>query len=129
MSSIKSAADLTEVYQPIRKLLYKYSLGLLVREEIDNRFELMGDRKVRFIGRDYETMFFASAVIQKSFVGFYFFPIYTHPSHFKNLSDPLRKCLKGKSCFHIKKTDENLLIQIEEILDEGFSLYKREGFI
>jgi len=41
----------------------------------------------------------------------------------------LRKLLKGKSCFHIKKLDENLVNQIETALKEGLNYYKMQGAI
>jgi len=56
-------------------------------------------------------------------------PIYVDKS-LKELLDPeLLKLLKSKSCFHIKKLDDNLEAQIEKALTIGFELYKEKGWI
>jgi hypothetical protein len=39
------------------------------------------------------------------------------------------KCLKGKSCFHIKKMDAEIFKQMEEALAKGYSKYKERGWI
>ena len=41
----------------------------------------------------------------------------------------LKKTLKGKTCFNIKKLDATLLKQVEELLKKGFDMYKKEKFI
>jgi hypothetical protein len=74
-------------------------------------------------------MYFASAAIQGSFAGFYFFPIYTHPKEFADMPENLRKCLKGKSCFHIKKLDNDLSKSIRSALKKGFVIYKKAGWV
>lgn len=80
-------------------------------------------------GRKMTEMCFSGVVIQKNFVGLYFFPIYTHPQSFTEIPDELRKCLKGKSCFNIKKADDKLFRQIEKMAKQGFKLYKQEKWI
>jgi hypothetical protein len=65
----------------------------------------------------------------KNHVGFYFFPNYTHPDEFEDTPDILRKCLKGKSCYHIKKDDDLLFEEIEKILEKGFNFYKDQDLI
>ena len=63
-------------------------------------------KKITLGKKEYDGMFFSAAKIQGGFTGFYFFPIYTHPGEFKDIPAELKKCLKGKSCFHIKKLDD-----------------------
>ncbi|WP_448634072.1 hypothetical protein [Pedobacter panaciterrae] len=41
----------------------------------------------------------------------------------------LLKLLNGKSCFHINKLDDALMLQIEEALAAGFKLYKEKGWV
>jgi hypothetical protein len=74
-------------------------------------------------------MYFATAAIKSGYVGFYFFPIYTHPKEFTGIPDELKKCLKGKSCFHIKKLDKLLEGQIKDMVKQGFELYKKTGWV
>ncbi|MGH9937343.1 MAG: hypothetical protein ACREAM_13940 [Blastocatellia bacterium] len=51
------------------------------------------------------------------------------PRVFNDLPEELRKCLKGKSCFNIKKAGSKLFKQIEKMAKDGFKLYKQEHWI
>lgn len=74
-------------------------------------------------------MFFASLVVQSNYVGFYFMPVYTHPEMKKLIKPELMKLLKGKSCFHLKKTNNELLQQIKDTLKSGFEMYKKNEWV
>lgn len=101
---------------------------IVVKSHSEDRYELYSKKNIKITNKEVDELFFASTMIQKNFVGFYFFPIYTHPYEFKNISQELKKCLKGKSCFHIKKLDDNLEKQIRKLLEDGFELYKKEKY-
>ena len=72
--------------------------------------------------------YFGSLVQKPKDVRLYFFPIYTHPDQFK-LSEDLQKFLKGKSCFHVKKLNEELLSEIEAMINTGIELYLKDDLI
>jgi hypothetical protein len=91
-------------------------------------YNLISTRPVELLGKTRE-LFFASVMVQKGFVGFYFFPIYTDPAISSELPIELLKCLKGKSCFHIKKNDDQLMGQIEQALETGYKLYQEKGYL
>ena len=80
-------------------------------------------------GRKRKEIFFASLMIQKDYVGFYFMPVYAESEITRVFAPELVKLLKGKSCFHIKKLDEQLLKQIESALEIGFQLYRERGWV
>lgn len=65
-------------------------------------------------------------MIQKSYVGFYSMGCYAN--HEFHISDNLRKLLKGKSCFHIKKVDEELLAALTEMTKQDYLFFEREGY-
>lgn len=71
----------------------------------------------------------ASLILQKDYVGFYFMPIYIEPNLKKKLSPSLTKLLQGKTCFHIKRLDDDLLKHVEAALDEGVKFYKGRGWL
>jgi hypothetical protein len=71
----------------------------------------------------------ASVILQKGYVGFYFMPIYVNPALGSRLSPSLKKLLKGKTCFHIKKLERDLLNDIEAALDVGVSCFKDRGWL
>ncbi len=72
--------------------------------------------------------YFASVIVKPKDVRFYFFPIYTHVDQF-NLSDQMKKALKGKSCFYFKKLDADLEAELSQMIAKGISLYKTDNLI
>ena len=121
--------DKQAIFTKVRKLVKKYSKGMDVRSDTDKNYGLYGKKTVTAYNKTVEGMYFASAVVNKNFIGFYFFPIYTHPQEFTKIPPEIRKCLKGKSCFHIKNEDEELLSQIDGILEQGIKVYKEVGWL
>jgi hypothetical protein len=82
---------------------------------------LQGNQKV-------DGYYFASIVPKPKDCRLYFFPIYTHVDQF-SLSPELKKQLKGKSCFHIKKLTPELKEEITEMIDLGVQIYLKEELI
>jgi len=74
-------------------------------------------------------LWLAGALIQKGYVGFYYMPVYMSDAVRRKLDAELLGCLKGKSCFHIKKDDPTLYDQIEKALRLGVEVYKTKGWI
>lgn len=121
--------DKKTIFKQLRLVLKKFAKGMKVQKDTARAYELWGKKKATVGGRERDGIFFAAAMIQKNFVGFYFFPIYTNPREFKGIPPELKKCLKGKSCFHVKKNDKKLFGQIRKILTKGRSVYKKAGWI
>lgn len=117
--------DKTEILLKLKSILSHYSPPLKAVKDSDKGYELYGTRKITFFKKEIDAMYFSSVLIQKNFVGFYFFPIYTHVELVKEIPPELKKCLKGKSCFHITTLDDVLLKQIQQLVKKGFSLYKK----
>lgn len=122
--------DFVEIFQTIRAAMQPYeAMGFNDRVNSDTAYELWSEKEVVIDGKQRLGWFFASVVIMKNYVGFYFMPVYLEPE-MKTAFDPkLLKHLKGKSCFHIKKLDFELLSMIESAMGEGFKLYKEKGWV
>jgi hypothetical protein len=71
----------------------------------------------------------ASIILQKGYVGFYYMPVYMNSALKKKLSPSLTKLLKGKTCFHIKKLDAELIAAIESALDLGVKAFEERGWL
>jgi hypothetical protein len=71
----------------------------------------------------------AVIILQRGYVGFYFMPIYMEPALKEKLSPSFTKLLQGKTCFHIKQLDADLLQQIKSALEEGIRNYKTRGWL
>lgn len=121
--------DRKEIFDQIKLLMKKFEKPLVARSDYDSRYELWSEKEIEIGGRKRKDIFFAGLIIQSSYVGFYFMPIYTDTSLKDIFAPELLSTLKGKSCFHIKKLDKKILSQIKSSLDVGFNLYKKRGWV
>lgn len=117
------------IFDQIKSLMKKYAPPFTVRNDFDSRYELWSEKEIEIAGRKRKEIYFCGLIIQSSYVGFYFMPVYVDAA-LKDVFEPeLLKTLKGKSCFHIKELDKKLLSQIKKSLEIGFRLYKKRGWI
>ncbi len=120
--------DKKEILAELKVILSSFSKNMRVTKDSEKGYELYCTKTVTVWNKVVEGMYFAAAMLRGGFVGLYFFPIYTHPKEFTDLPENLRKCLKGKSCFHIKKLDSGLSRSIKAALKKGLSIYKKAGW-
>jgi hypothetical protein len=130
--SDKSAGQpqLIPVFNELVKLMEPFAKGSL--EKVggkDGQVGLISKKPVEMNGHKVTEVYLAGSLVQKGYVGFYFMPIYTAPELKSELHPELLKCLKGKSCFHIKKMNEEVAEQVKEALQKGYELYKKKGWI
>lgn len=124
--------SLNDIFKELKVLLEKYSPPLSIREDPiggKQRYELWSKKEVIIAKRKRKEVFFASIITQKSYIGFYFMPIYVDTKMSKVFKPELLSLLKGKSCFHIRKLDDTLKKQVRFALEEGFKLYKKRDWI
>jgi len=120
---------LQEIQDKLRAILSKYCPPLTAKVDTPGRYELYSIKDVVIDGRKRSEVYFAGAIIQKSFVGFYFMPMYSSPGFIEGLSPELKRCIKGKACLNIKKAEENLFKEIEKMTRDGFKIYRRNKWI
>jgi hypothetical protein len=129
------ASSLEDVYESLHKLLSRFAppfktSGGKVRGKRDLHLTIPKAVAVPGAYGGKPTEFaMASIILQKSYVGFYFMPIYMNPALKNKLSPSLNKLLKGKTCFYIKKLDADLLRDIQAALNEGMKRYKDRGWV
>mgnify|MGYP001545226414 CR=1 FL=1 len=122
--------ELIPIFEAIRDMLLPYQKGQLkLRGGENGQVLLVGEKKLVIDGRKKDEMWFAAALIQKGYVGFYFMPIYTNKKLHDVFKPELLKCLKGKACFHIRTYDKLILSQIKDALKIGYDTYKELGWI
>lgn len=130
--SDKSAGqpELVPIFENIKQMLLPYRKGSL--ELVGGHggmLCLVSQQPVVIEGRKRDELWFAGILVQKGYVGFYYMPVYANPEMKKVFKPELLKCLKGKSCFHIKKNDPVLMEQIKESLKIGYEMYKDRGWL
>ncbi|MFI5144959.1 MAG: hypothetical protein ACHQJ4_05125 [Ignavibacteria bacterium] len=118
-----------EIFDAIKSIMSSHSKRLVSRGETEKAYNLYGTKTVTVAGREYEGLYLASVIIKKNFVGFYFFPIYGNPKMAEKIPLNLRKCLKGKTCFHITKYDKELFKSIDSTMKMGKEAYIKLGWI
>ncbi len=121
--------ELIEVYQRLKEILKKYENPLTPKFDLDSKYDLWSVKNLVIEGRKRKEISFAALIIQSNYVGFYYMPVYTDVELKSVFGPELLKLLKGKSCFHIKKLNEDLEKQIIAALDIGYSLYKDKGWL
>lgn len=115
--------DLKQIFNAYLPVLKEFEKGFGIKGDQIKSYNLYGTKNFIFNGKKMNEMFFAGLTIQKNFVGFYFMPIYCYPEKFSDLSPDLKKALKGKSCFHLKKIDPELMKSMKSILNKGHRIY------
>jgi hypothetical protein len=126
MSTIR---ELQEIEGVLKQMLLSHVPPLQIRNKTPDNFEAAGTVPAMQGKQKVDGFYFASIVAKPKDIRFYFFPIYTHADAYSDISDELRKCLKGKSCFHIKNLSADLKQEIEAAIAKGVALYQKDGLI
>ena len=121
--------SIDEIQETLIQILRDQLPILKVREDKHENFEVAGTIEAMQGKKKVDGIYFASVRPKPKDIRFYFFPIYTHADAFSDISAGLRKCLKGKSCFHIKKLDETLENDIRQMVEKGINLYKQDKLL
>jgi hypothetical protein len=122
--------ELAPIYNALKQLLTGFAKGnLQVQYDAAGQFHLHTNKTVELQGRKRDGLFFASLLVQKGYVGFYLVPVYTDVVLKNEIAPELLKCLKGTSCFHIKKLDETLKQQIQQVLQASYVCYEKKGWV
>lgn len=122
--------EMAAIFEAIKKMMLPYEKGnLKMIGGTGGMLCLVSQKPVVIDGRKKDELWFAAILVQKGYVGFYYMPVYTAPDMKKVFKPELLKCLKGKSCFHIKKQDPVIMTQIKESLKIGYAMYKERGWI
>ncbi len=93
-------------------------------------YALIGNKPVPY-GYDKKIipgMFFASIANRKDSVAFHFFPCYTD-GKWKTAAPGMGKYLKGKTCFHFKKTEQVNPKELKALLKFGIKAWKDAGYM
>ena len=110
---------------------YVRSKGTIFKVVHDNeeKFEVKGTLPAMQGRKKVDGFYFLTVVPKPKDVRLYFFPIYTHKDKVGEISEHLKKALKGKSCFHIKKWDVDMKKDVYAMIDKGIHIYQREGLL
>jgi len=118
-----------ETFETLRNILLEHIPPLRISSESSEHLTLNGNVETMQGRQKVDGIFFATIQKKEKDIRLYFFPVYTHEKAFSEMSVNLRKLLKGKSCFHIKKLDAPLKEEIQKIIMDGVREYKNAGLL
>lgn len=122
--------QLIPIFDEIKNMLAPYEKGTMkLLAESKGNVVLVSKKPVEILGRKRDELWFASALIQKGYVGFYYMPVYMDSEIRKLIKPGLLKCLKGRACFHIKKFDKEIFSQINDALKIGYDCWHMRGWL
>jgi hypothetical protein len=120
---------LLPIFGELKELLTPYARRLTVRKDEPGYFDLWSEKDIEIDGRRRKDVFFCGLIIQKSYVGFYFMPLYADQEQSVVFGPDLLTLLKGKSCFHIKRLTPEIREQVAGALAAGWRLYEERGWV
>jgi len=118
-----------EIRETLKSILEEFLGPLRVRVDKPTNFEVNGTIEAPQGKKMVQGIYFSSLVPKEKDVRFYFYPAYTHPNEFEDLSDRLKKFKKGKSCFHVKFLDEALEEEIRGAIEKAVEIYRKDGWL
>lgn len=123
--------DLLKIFAEVKKLMTPYEHGTVkARFDIQGKYDLWSEKDlVDPLGKKRKEISFAALIVQSSYVGFYFMPVYCSEKIKQVIHPDLMKLLKGKACFHIKDTSPELMSHIADALKKGYDGYKKLGWV
>jgi hypothetical protein len=125
-------ADLDRIFDQLKAILCRYSPPHVERPggtPNKRNYHLWSEGDVEIAGRKRKEVYFAGLIIQKGYVGLYYMPVYTDPEVAELLDPKFLGTLRGKSCFRIRRLDDELMVHAEEALKAGFELYRAHGWV
>ena len=122
-------AELKAVFAEVKALLAKFAPPFEPRSDAKGGYHLWSNKPAVAHGRKRDEIYFAGAVPQKGYVGFYYMPVYAEPDVKAMFKPELLSLLKGKSCFYVKQRDPVVMKQIKSALSDGLRLYNRNKWV
>lgn len=120
-----------KIFSVLKKVMEENCPPLVQKINKDDAIEVIGNVSAPY-GHKKEMvpgMYFASALIRKDNVSFYFFCNYTNPEEFNSIAPAIMKCLDGKSCFHFNKEEQVVEKELKAMFKKGIELYRKQGWI
>jgi hypothetical protein len=117
------------LFGEVKELLAPYAGRLTARRDEPGYLDLWSEKDVEIDGRRRSDVFFCGLIVQKSYVGFYFMPLYADQERSLVFGPDLLARLKGKSCFRLKELTPELRAQLRAALAAGWRLYEERGWV
>jgi len=113
-----SGADFPAVAARLRAIIEAHAGGLLLTEDPT------GGLKLERAPGGHPWDYVAGVRIGKSYVSYYFMPVYMAPALVEGLSPELRRRMQGKACFNFTRIDEPLFAELDTLTATGIDRFR-----
>jgi hypothetical protein len=119
----RTDGDFGEVFDRLKKIAQKHGKNLLVSSDTAQEFILTAPPPP---GQKKE-FWFGGVRVGKAYVSYHLMAVYMFPDLLKEVSDALRACMQGKSCFNFKRVEPELFAELDELTRASVKRLRREG--
>jgi hypothetical protein len=119
------ARDFRGTFAVLKGLLAPYASRLHTTQDSETFYMLDGEYAPDFK----RAIAFGGVQIRRAYVSFHLLPVYSHPELLGSVSDALKKRLHGRSSFNFVRPERELLVELSALVDSGFRLYERLGWV
>ena len=120
---------LVPLFDSVKRLLAPYAAGLVSRRDEPGYYDLWSEKEVEVAGRTRPEVFFAGLIIQKSYVGFYFMPVYTDDDLSTVFGADLLSPAEGQVVLPPQGADAGARGAVVAALAAGYRLYEDRGWV
>lgn len=117
--------DLTETFLALKALLQPLEPALVRVQDQPDSYYL----DTPHIQKNKKPLFFGSVRTGRKYVSFHLMPVYLWPELLDSVSAPLRDRMQGKSCFNFTSPDPDLLGELAELTQRGFTRCRDAGYL
>ena len=121
--------DINIIQSKLIDLLKEHLGTLKIDAENEKKFEVAGTIEAMQGKKKVDGHYFASVIPKPKDIRLYLFPVYTHVDQIGELPPNVKKCLKGKSCFHVKYWDQELEDNFRNLISKSIELYQKDGLL
>lgn len=117
----KASADFDAVFAALKAILTPYAPKMKVLEDQPGRYTLLAG----YSDKLKKDLWFASVVINKSYVSFHLMPIYMNAPLQAAVSPELKKRKQGKACFNFRSVEPKLVGELKTLTKMGAEHFRK----
>lgn len=117
-------AGMHRVFETLKPILAEYESEMIVVHDTPSQYYL----NAHSFAKNDQPVFFGAVEIKKGYVSFHVFPVYMFPKLLEGIGD-LKKRMHGKSCFNVKRIDDNQVERLRSLVQAGYHRFRQEGLI
>jgi hypothetical protein len=99
------------IFARLKAIIEPLASGRLVQADTTDNYAVAAQPSPKYP----QGIYLAGVQIRKNYVSYYLMPVYAFPQLLEGISQPLKKCMQGKSCFNFTKIDEPMMDELARL--------------